>query len=91
MESFIWDFGFGIFGLGLLEWNSWFGILGLVSFRLGSLAWICSAWNLRIGVYGLGSLICDPRLGEPAGLDGGTGAPECICHVSNSLSKNPSS
>ena len=89
--SFVWDFGIGILGLGLLVWNSRFGVFGLVSSRLGSLAWIFSAWNLRIGVYGLGSLICDLRLGEPAGLDGGTGAPVDICLVIKPLGKNPSS
>ena len=91
MGSLVWDFGVGIFGLGLLIWNSWFGVVGLVSFRLGSLALIFSAWNLRIRIYGLGSLICDPRLGEPAGLDGGTGAPGVVCLVINPLGKNPSS
>ena len=91
LESLVWDFGIGILGLGLLVWNSWFGGFGLVSFRLGSLAWTSSAWNLRIGVYGLGSLICNLRLGEPAGVDGGTGAPVVICLVINSLGKNPSS
>ena len=86
MGFWVWDLCFGIIGLEFLVWDLWFG-----NFRLGSVAWVFSAWNLRIGIYGLGSLICIPRLGEPAGLDGGTGAPVNICLVNNPLGKNPSS